>query len=305
MAIHHLEPERVHTTLGNHLPALHVAPGDTVVLHTLDALGFDREGAPRGERPNPQTGPVWVEGAAPGDALEVAIVRLAPSRPTGWTYGPLAVNVLDPERLRTLPARERFEWAIDNDAGVVRLLDPPPSLPGFSLPLEPMVGCFGVAPAGGEAISTATSGRHGGNMDWRGFRPGATVWFPVGVSGALFSAGDGHARQGDGEIGGTGVETSMAMEFRLDLRQGWPIRWPRGIIADGRELFTVGNARPLDQALQHATTEMLAWLEGDFGYDAIAAGHLMSQAVRFDVGNVFNPAYTVVCRMEREVVERG
>lgn len=303
MAIHHLGPETVRTTLASHPPALRVAPGDTVVLQTLDALGFDREGAPRGERPNPQTGPLWVEGAEPGDALEVTIVRLTPSRPTGWTYGPLAVNVLDPERVRTLPARERFEWVIDGEAKVVRLLDPPPSLGGLALPLEPMVGCFGVAPAGGEAISTATSGRHGGNMDWRGFRPGATVWFPVGVAGALFSAGDGHARQGDGEIGGTGVETSMEMEFRLALRKGWTIRWPRGITAAGDELFTIGNARPLDQALQHATTEMLAWLETDFGYDAFAASHLMSQAVRYDVGNVFNPAYTVVCRMARDVVE--
>jgi acetamidase/formamidase len=139
-------------------------------------------------------------------------------------------------------------------------------------------------------------------MDWRGFRPGATVWFPVRVPGALFSAGDGHARQGDGEIGGTGIETSMEMELRLDLRKDWPIRWPRGITADGRELFTVGNARPLDQALQHATTEMLDWLDTGYGYDTIAASHLLAQAVAYDIGNVFNPAYTVVCRMALDVV---
>ena len=66
-------------------------------------------------------------------------------------------------------------------------------------------------------------------MDWRGFRPGTIVWFPVSVPGALLFAGDGHARQGDGEISGTGVEVSMEMELRLDLRRRWPIRWPRGI----------------------------------------------------------------------------
>lgn len=304
MATHQLEPEGVFNAMGERAPVLRVQPGDTVVLHTLDALGFDRDGVQRGEKPNPQTGPVWVEGAEPGDALEVTIVSLTPSRPTGWTYGPLAVNVLEPERVRTLPRRERYEWAIDAAAGTVRLVDPPASLADLTLPLEPMIGCFGVAPGNGEAVYTATSARHGGNMDWRGFRPGATVWFPVAVPGALFSAGDGHARQGDGEIGGTGVETSMTMEFRLGLRKGWTIGWPRGITADRQELFTIGNARPLDQALQHATTEMLTWLESDYGYDTVAASHLLSQAVRYDIGNVFNPAYTVVCRMETGVVSR-
>jgi acetamidase/formamidase len=89
----------------------------------------------------------------------------------------------------------------------------------------------------------------------------------------------------------------MEMELRFALRQGWPITWPRGMTAEG-ELFTVGNARPLDQALQHATSEMLDWLEADYGLDSIAASHLMGQTVRYDIGNVFNPAYTVVCRMD-------
>ena len=101
------------------------------------------------------------------------------------------------------------------------------------------------------------------------------------------------------------LKTSMEMEFRLELRKGWPIGWPRGIAASGEELFTIGNARPLDQALQHATTEMLTWLETDYGYDTFAAGHLLSQTVRYDIGNVFNPAYTVVCRMAVGDVSRG
>jgi amidase len=95
----------------------------------------------------------------------------------------------------------------------------------------------------------------------------------------------------------------MEMELRLDLRKDWPIHWPRGITSNGAEFFTVGNARPLDQALQHATTEMLDWLEADFRLDVVAASHLMGQTVGYDIGNVFNPAYTVVCRMRVSVVE--
>lgn len=304
MATYSLDPDAFYTTIAAHPPALRVEPGDTVVFHTLDALGYDRERVQRGERPNPQSGPVWVEGAEPGDALEVTIVRLTPSREIGWTRYPLAANVVDPERATLFPQRETAEWAVDVATGTVRLLDPPASLADLVLPLDPMIGCFGVAPHAGEAISTSTPGPHGGNMDWRGFRPGTTVWFPVGAPGGLLFAGDGHARQGDGEISGTGIEISMEMELRIGLRKGWTIEWPRGITSDGEQLFTVGNARPLDQALQHATTEMLAWLESDYGYDLTAATHLMGQTVGYDIGNVYNPAYTVVCRMPVGVVSR-
>lgn len=305
MAVHDLDPQAFYNTHGQHPAALHVNPGDTVVFHTLDAFGYDRASVQRGEQPNPQSGPVWVEGAEPGDALEVTIVRLTPSRPLGWTRYPLATNVVDPDSVIFFPERAAADWAVDVESWTARLVNPPASLADLVLPLDPMIGCFGVAPLGGEAISTSTPGPHGGNMDWRGFRAGTTVWFPVGVEGALLSAGDGHARQGDGEISGTGIEISMEMELRLGLRKGWTINWPRGITSDGKEIFTVGNARPLDQALQHATTEMVNWLAADYGYDLTAASHLMGQTVGYDIGNVYNPAYTVICRMALDVLQRG
>jgi acetamidase/formamidase len=179
-------------------------------------------------------------------------------------------------------------------------IDPPPQLRDLVLQLTPMIGCFGVAPAGGEAISTATSGPHGGNMDYRGFREGVTVLFPVAVPGALFHIGDGHAVQGDGEIVGTGIETSFDVEFTCTVRKRVDAHWPRG--EDDRGIFTAGNARPLDQALQHATTEMLRWLEQDFSLDARAASTLMGQTVQYEIGNVYDPAYTVVCRMARDLL---
>jgi acetamidase/formamidase len=300
---HTLDHDVTYNTLGPNPPALRVQPGDTVIMQTLDAYAVASDGVQRGGLPNPQTGPIWVEGAEPGDALTVEIVRVTPTRERGWTRGPLAPNVVDPERANLLPQRETFDWAIDLAAGTARLVDPPRSLAKLVLPLDPMIGCFGVAPADGEAILTSTPGPHGGNMDWRGFRAGATVWFPVGAPGALLGAGDGHATQGDGEIAGTGIEVSMEIELRLDVRKGWKINWPRGITSDGTEFFSVGNARPLDQALQHATTEMLDWLEDDYGLDVVAASHLLGQTVRFDIGNVYNPAYTVVCRMPIAVLE--
>ncbi len=160
-----------------------------------------------------------------------------------------------------------------------------------------MIGCFGVAPGMGQAISTATSGRYGSNMDFRGFEPGAVACFPVLEPRALFSLGDGHARQGDGEIVGTGIETSFEIEFTLRLKKNVRHGWPRSESAS--EIFTIGNAQPLDHALQHATTEMLRWLGDSFGLDPVSASHLLGQTVSYDIGNVFNPAYTVVCRMAK------
>src|SRR5262249_22680363 len=142
----------------------------------------------------------------------------------------------------------------------------------LTLPLAPMLGCFGVAPDRGQAISTATSAEHGGNMDYRGFVAGVTVYFPVFVPGALLHVGDGHAVQGDGEIVGTGIEISFDVQFTVRVLKGQRIGWPRGENAD--YIFTVGNARPLDQALQHATTEMMQWLATDYGLDKIAASIL-------------------------------
>jgi amidase len=301
MATHRFRPTRYHTTIGTAEPVLTLKPGDTLVADTIDASGLDANEAQAWERGNPMTGPFFIEGAEPGDTLMVRIDRLTPSRATGWTYSPLATTVLDPAAIGERPASERSVWLIDSTAGTVRLRDPAPGLEGFAPPIEPMIGCFGVAPSRGQALSTATSAQNGGNMDYRLFRPGTTAWFPVFVPGALFYLGDGHACQGDGEIVGTGIETSFEMTVTFELAKR-TIGWPRGETAE--DIFTVGNARPLDQALQHATTEMLRWLGEDYGLDARAASHLMGQVVRYDVGNVFNPAYTVGCRIAKKWLSR-
>lgn len=297
MATHRFRPSRYYNAIGTAEPCLHVADGDTIITDTLDASGHNADEAQLAPRPNPMTGPFYIEGAEPGDTLSVRIDRLTPSRTTGWTYSPLAVTVLDPAAISERPADERAIWIIDRNAGTARLREPPAGLEGFTPPLAPMIGCFGVAPGLGQAFSTATSAQNGGNMDYRRFAPGTTAWFPVAVPGALFYLGDGHACQGDGEIVGTGIETSFEVEITLRVLKR-TIAWPRGETAD--DIFTIGNARPLDQALQHATTEMLHWLGEDYGLEARAASHMMGQVVRYDVGNVFNPAFTVACRIAKQ-----
>ncbi|MEO2034609.1 MAG: acetamidase/formamidase family protein [Planctomycetaceae bacterium] len=300
---HRFTPSKYHTTLGPHEPVLHVDDGDTIVTTTVDARGFDQHREQVTPRGNPQTGPFFVEGAEPGDSLAVEINDIQPSRRYGFSGSSVAPNVVDPTYICELPPAELAEWDIDTTAGTATLVGPESSLGKLVIPLEPMLGCFGVAAKGGQAVSTATSAEHGGNMDYRGFVAGTTVFFPVFEPGALFFLGDGHAAQGDGEIVGAGIEISMNVRVTLRVVKGKTIGWPRAQSDDW--IMAVGNARPLDQATQHATTEMLRWLQADYGLDALGANLLLSQCVRYEVGNVFDPAYTMVCKLNRKWLPRS
>lgn len=300
MATHNFQPSRYHTTIGSHEPVLQISDGDTVVTATVDAFGKDASNTEVTPRGNPQTGPFYVEGAEPGDTLIVQLDRITPSREIGYTGSVVAPNVVDPWYVRELPERELAEWRVDNERATATLIKPETKLGNLVIPLSPMLGCFGVAPPRGQAISTATSAEHGGNMDYRGFVTGVSVYFPVFVPGALIHVGDGHATQGDGEIVGTGIEISMQVQFTVQVIKGKSIRWPRGENAE--YIFAVGNARPLDQAVQHATTEMLRWLQEDYALDARGASLLLGQCVEYDLGNVFDPAYTMVCKLRKRLL---
>lgn len=287
--------------MGSHEPVLRITPGDTVITTTVDASGLDADERQATEGGNPMTGPFYVEGAEAGDTLVVHLDRLTPNRPSGWGRPRLALNVLDPHVIPELPAQnDLVYWSLDLEAGTASLREPVGKLGKFTVPLKPMLGCFGVAPADGQAISTATSGEHGGNMDYNGFVAGTTVYFPVFQPGALFHLGDGHAAQGDGEICGTGIETSFEVQFTVDVLKGVRSGWPRG--ENGDYIFTAGNARPLDQAVQHATTEMLAWLQQRYGYSLAEANLLLGYGVEYELGNMFDPAYTMICKLPKRLL---
>ncbi len=309
MTHHTFSPSHYHTTIGWHDPVLKIDSGDSVQTTTVDARGRDHTGERVTQRGNPQTGPFYVNDAQEGDTLIVRFDQLTPNRNWGWTAAEVAANVVDPGYLpvfddepKPLFEDERFLWDVDVDAGTVQLATGEGPMTRLPLALDPMVGCFGVAPQGGQAISTATSSTHGGNMDYRGFRKGVEVHFPVFAPGALFHLGDGHAVQGDGEIVGTGVEISFDVHFSVELIKGQRIGWPRAI--DDTWMMTIGNARPLDQCVQHATTEMLAWLTSPaIGLDTRTAHHFLGQCVEYDLGNMYDPAYTMVCKVRREQVD--
>jgi len=300
---HRFEPTTYHNTFSfAHEPVLTIKPGDLVITKTIDARGFDADNEQVGERPNPQTGPFFVEGAEPGDVLVIRFEKIEPSRATAWSSSILAPYAADPAFLRHEAEREQTTetWDVDKERGVARVASKEVQPLGIEVPLRPMLGCVAVAPARKEAVATSTPGPFGGNMDYNRMGVGATLMLPVSEPGALLFVGDGHARQGDGEVVGNALEISMDVEFTVDLIKDKKISWPRLETAD--HLMTIGSARPLSQALQHATTELQRWLMSDHGFDERGSSLLMGHALEYDVANVVDPHFTVVAKIRKDLL---
>ena len=300
---HRFTPERFYNTYSfAHPPALRIKPGDRVITTTLDASGVDAQGRQVGQGPNPQTGPFFVEGAEPGDLLVVTFEKIETNRATAYSSSLLAAYAVDPASIATRQDRDpkRVTWQIDTAAGVARLTDPDVKPATITLPLRPMLGCVAVAPARKEAIATPTPGAFGGNMDYAGVTSGVTVMLPVNEPGALLFIGDGHARQGEGEVVGTGLETSMDVEFTVQLVKKKAASWPR--METDTHVMTLGSARPLLQALQHATSEMLRWLVADYGFSERGGSVFMGQALEYEIANVVDPNFTVVAKVRKALL---
>jgi len=298
---HHFTAAHTYTTYSAaHPPALHIKPGDRVVTQTIDAEGRDAADNKVADTPNPQIGPFYVDGAEPGDTLVVTLIRVEPNRTTARMGGQLAPYALDPQFLRSRAERQsaRETWTIDKARGVARTTTPSVKPGVIELPLAPMLGCIATAPRNNEAFTATTPGRFGGNMDYVGVTTGAKMMLPVSVPGALLFMGDGHARMGEGEVVGTGLETSMDVEFSVDLVKKKAIGWPRLENAD--YIMVLGSARPLLDALQHADTEMLTWLMDDYGFDERSASLLMGEALEIDVANIVDPNFTVVTKIRKQ-----
>jgi amidase len=301
---HRFVPERFYNTFSfAHPPALRIKPGDRVVTKTIDASGTDWNGKAVAPGPNPQTGPFYIEGAEPGDMLVVTVEKIDTNRTTAYSSSLLAPYAVDPASIAARVDREprRANWTIDKAKGTARL-DMPDVTPPIELPLRPMLGCLGVAPARKEVVATSTPGAFGGNMDYAGLTAGVKVMLPVSEPGALLFVGDGHARQGEGEVVGTGIEVSMDVEFTVDLVKKKTIGWPR--LENDVYIMVLGSERPLLQALQHATTEMHRWLVADYKYSERGASLLMGQALEYEIANVVDPHFTVVAKMRKSLLAR-
>ena len=302
---------------------LRIKSGDRVITTIVDDLGVGADGKTLAEGSNPRTGPFFVEGAEPGDMLVVTIEKLETNRTTGSSPSTMAPASVDPGAVDSNRRASRVPWTIDRANGVVRF-DLASVIrnvdwrtrylsPASALPLRPALGSLGVAPASADA-DTAVPGRFGGNLDYAGLTAGIRVMLPVFEPGALLFLGHGHARQGDGAAGGSGIETSLDVEFRVELvkKKTWPhssvvrpstvagefeILWPR--VETDAYVMAIGSGPSLLQALQHATTELHHWLDDDFGFSERSLSIFLGQTIEYEIANAIGPSFTVVAKVRK------
>src|SRR5215510_13617767 len=298
--VHNFDPKEFHNYFSATIPpALRIYPGDTVHTETVDAGGVDKDGKRRSLGGNPLTGPFYVEGAVRGDTLVVHFNRIRLNRDRAQSGSTIVLSALNPGYVQDKKYVPDFDsaWRLDKERGVAMLAKPTDKLKDFTVPLQPMLGCVGVAPGGNQTILAGDLGNYGGNMDYNEIREGTTVYLPVNQAGALLYVGDGHAAQGDGELTGDALETSMEVEFKVDLIQGRSMGGPRA--ENDEYLMAIGIANSLPDALQRATTMLARWIENDYKLNPSEVAVVLGFAIRYDVAEVVDPHVNVVAKIKK------
>ncbi len=286
-------------------PVLRTNPGDTVHTTTVDAGGVDAGGMHVAAGGNPLTGPFYIEGAWPGDTLVIKLNRIRLNRDSAGTYSDSVVlSALDPYYARDRKKVENFEstWKLDREKNLATLTKPTEPLKNFHVKLAPMLGCIGVAPGGKEAFRSGRLGNYGGNMDYSQMREGTTLYLPVFQPGALLFVGDGHAAQGDGELTGNALETSMDVEFTVDLAQENGLHQPRA--ENDEYVMVMGIDNSLEDALRSATTGMSRWLESSYKLNAAEIAMILGSSMRYDIAEIVDPQVHVVAKVARSVLKQ-
>jgi acetamidase/formamidase len=304
------QPDQYAWTFGGVAPTHRITPGTVLELWTEDAFSGRLQRTT--DKPsqvlnmaevNPQTGPFFVEGAEPGDTLALHIVDLTPAR--DWAASSTipffgALTGTDRTALLNDPLPEQtWIYELDRGRGIVRFEAQRSSL-SLELPIAPMLGTVGVAPPAREVRSSLVPDMFGGNMDTPEMRAGTTCFLGVNVEGALFSVGDGHYRQGEGESCGTAVEGAMDVRLIVELVKGHAPAWPR--LEHDEDYVVVGSSRPLEDAWRISQLGMIAWLGELYGLDRLDAYQLLTQISRSPLANVCDTNYSAVTKIEKSLL---
>lgn len=295
-------PTVAQPTFAVRAPVLRVKPRTVLVSRTNFGAYYTKEG---GAFPG-EVGPIYVEGATTNDMLVVKIIKVRPNYPLAASrlysdFGGLSHDKWT-RSLNDPIAPRRYVWQLDTVRNVATTELPDSRMKRVEIDLKPMLGRVAVAPRGEEAFGGIWPGDFGGNMDAPEVREGTTVFLPIFHDGAYLYFGDGHARQGEGEVAGTGLETSMDVVLEIDVIKGKTIAWPR--LEDSTHIMVVGAARPLMDAFRLAHVELIEWLVKDYGFGKLDAYALLGQVAESTVANVVDPLYTVVAKFPKRFLPR-
>jgi acetamidase/formamidase len=286
-------------------PVLRINPGDTISTETIDALGLDKNGVRRQRGGNPLTGPFYVENASAGDIISVTLTKVSLNRSYAYTSQSFVSRSLPKSTISQLKGPKLVRWKLDSQNGFATPDTVYEHLQSFKVPLHPFLGCIGVAPASknNEELSFF-SGNFGGNMDFSGIAQACTVYLPVLHDGAYFYIGDGHALQGDGELAGNALETSLDVDFtvRLIKNPGYELTYPR--IENHVYMMAIGLAKDLDDALMLANSNLLSWLQTEYKLSLEEATQVMSTSVEYTIAEVADKDVGVVAKIKKEILDR-
>jgi len=281
-------------------PVLTVSPGDTIHTTTVDAGGTDEKGVTRVLGGNPETGPFYIAGAAPGDVLAVHLTHLRLNR--DWAIGDDGIVDRGVDSDLAVKVKDGFKnvrWHLDVQRGVATSEKPGEHLSQYAVPLHPMLGCVAVATGSAQAPpGTGDSGRFGGNMDFNEVAEGATIYLPVSVPGALLYVGDGHAAQGDGELNGNALETSMDVEFTVDVLPHKGMPGPR--VESATHIMAMGLDGSIDGAFRDATANMAQWLMDDYKLTGSEVAQVLGTAAEYKVSEVADRNAGVVLKINKD-----
>lgn len=283
-------------------PGIHIFPGDIVHTWAPDSGGTDKNLKRVALGGDANIGPIYVEGALPGDTLVVHLIKIAPNRATARQGSRIQQFAITPAYSLAARYDQRFngEWQVQNPDGYATLTDPTPALKNFRIKMNPMLGCISVAPPGFEAYNGTHLGPYGGNLDYNGVVSGTTMFFPVFHPGALFGFGDGHAAMGDGEVTQTGLETSMAVDFSVEVIKGYQTQGVRE--EDSDYLISFGVAGSLQEALKVSTAQLATWIKHDYGLSDSEVALFLGAVMQYEVTELVDPEFDVVSKVPKSAL---
>jgi acetamidase/formamidase len=283
-------------------PGIHIFPGDIVHTWAPDSAGTDKNLKRVALGGNSNIGPVYVEGALPGDTLVVHLIKIAPNRSTARQGSRIQQFGVTPAYNLAAKYDTGFngEYLLDNETGTAVLSHPTDALKNFKLTMKPMLGCISVAPPGFEAFTGPHLGPYGGNLDYNGVVSGTTMFFPVFHPGALFGFGDGHAAMADGEVTQTGLETSMAVDFSVEVIRGYQTQGVRE--EDGEYIISFGVAGSLQEALKVSTAQLATWIKHDYGLSDSEVALFLGAVMKYEVTELVDPEFDVVSKVPKSAL---